>query len=110
MSVSKTKKFVFAMLPLSALFLLGEVTSRILNWSTCSAIVPELGDWETMRGDPDLLWRLEPNTEFRTNKDVTRINSVGLRESLLPSQKNEEEKKNSCYGRLEYLWLGRSRQ
>ena len=40
-----------------------------------------------------MLWRLEPNTRFRTNKDVTRINSVGLRESLLPSQKKRRGKK-----------------
>ena len=62
------KKIVFAFLPLLFLFLVGELSSRILGLSKCSAIVPDAGDWETMRGDPDLLWRLEPNTEFRTIK------------------------------------------
>lgn len=93
MNLSKSKKLIFALLPLSLLFLAGEVTSRIFGLSECSAIVPEAGDWETMRGDPDLLWRLEPNTEFRTNNDVTRINSVGLRETLLPTQKKQRGEK-----------------
>ena len=87
------KKIVFALLPLLFFFLVGELSSRVLGLSECSAIVPDAGDWETMRGDPDLLWRLEPNTEFRTNQDVTRINSIGLRESLLPSQKKRRGEK-----------------
>jgi len=39
-----------------------------------------------MTGDLDLLWKLEPNTVFTTNNNTTRINAVGLRESLLPTQ------------------------
>ena len=87
------KKIIFALIPLLFLIVLGEVGSRMFSFSDCQAIVPDAGDWETMRGDPDLLWRLEPNTEFRTNQDVTRINSVGLRESLLPSQKKRRGEK-----------------
>jgi lysophospholipase L1-like esterase len=87
------KKLVFAFVPVLLLLLMGEVFSRTLGFSDCEAIIPDAGDWETMRGDPDLLWRLEANTEFRTNHDVTRINSVGLRETLLPTQKKRRGEK-----------------
>ena len=42
-----------------------------------------------MIGDQELLWKLEPNTVFKTGNDVTRINAVGLRESLTPDQKKK---------------------
>ena len=81
------KKFTFSLLPLCIALSCGELAARMVNAPPCEAIVPDAGDWETMRGDPKLLWKLEPNTEFRTGRDITRINSLGLRESLLPSQK-----------------------
>ena len=57
------QKFVFAMLPLSALFLLGEVTSRILNWSTCSAIVPE--SLETEKRCEAIRFVMEIGTQYK---------------------------------------------
>ena len=81
------KKFTFSLLPLFLALSCGELAARVVNAPPCEAIVPDAGDWETMRGDPKLLWRLEPNTEFKTGRDITRINALGLRESLLPSQK-----------------------
>lgn len=82
-----------------------ECTARIIGTEECKALQPDAGEWETMQGDSKLLWRLVPNTVFKTGDDVTRINSIGLRETLLPStKKNQREKRiivtgdSSIYG------------
>ena len=87
------KKALFSAIPLCLAISFGELTARVFNTSPCQAIVPDAGDWETMRGDPNLLWRLEPNTEFKTGRDITRINAIGLRESLLPTQKKRNNER-----------------
>ena len=87
------RKAIFAIIPALLLLLLGELSTRALNAEDCKAVTPQAGDWETMIGDPHLLWKLEPNTEFKTGKDVTRINAVGLRESLSPTQKKRPQEK-----------------
>ena len=81
------KKILFAFAPLLFLFLFVELSVRAAGSIDCLPVEPQAGDWETMIGDQDLLWKLEPNTIFKTNNDTTRINSVGLRDSLLPTQK-----------------------
>ncbi len=73
------------MTPLLLMTTCGEITTRAMGTPKCSAIIPDAGDWDTMQGDAELLWSLEPNRSFQTGNDVTEINSVGLRESLLPS-------------------------
>lgn len=81
------KKFLFACMPLIILFLLSELGVRLAGSTECKAVEPQTGDWETMIADRDLLWKLEPNTVFKTGQDVTRINDVGLRERLDINQK-----------------------
>jgi len=87
------------------LLTLGECITRLIGAPKCAAIEPIAGAWETMIGDRELLWKLEPNATFKTGRDVTRINSIGLRDTLLPSQKkNQREKRvlltgdSSIYG------------
>ena len=79
------KRILFSMAPLALLTTCGEVGARLVQAPQCSAIVPDAGDWDTMQGDPELLWTLEPNRRFQTGNDVTEINAVGLREQLLPT-------------------------
>lgn len=99
------KKIAFACVPVLALGTCGEISTRVLDTPTCQAIIPNAGDWDTMLGDANLLWKLEPNREFKTGRDVTKINALGLRESLLPTQvKRPNEKRvlvtgdSSIYG------------
>ena len=68
------------------LLFLGECGARVSGVETCEAIEPRSGEWETMVGDAELLWRLEPDTLFESPAGTTRINSVGLREDLEPDQ------------------------
>jgi lysophospholipase L1-like esterase len=91
--VKTGKKIAFSLLPGLLLLGAGELATRIAGTEECSPISPQAGDWETMSGDPYLLWKLEPDTEFRTGRDVTRINSVGLRESLSPSKSKPSNEK-----------------
>ena len=46
-----------------------------------------------MVGDPQLLWKLEPNRKFETGDDVTQINAIGLRETLLPTTPKKTNEK-----------------
>ena len=85
------KKFLFALVPVLMLFLFGEISAHLIQTEDCKAITPQAGNWKTMIGDPHLLWKLEPNTESKTGRDVTRINAVGLRESLSPKQKKSAQ-------------------
>ena len=87
------KKILFSIAPLLLLTTCGEVGARIANAPECSAIIPDAGDWDTMQGDPELLWTLEPNRRFQTGNDVTEINAVGLREHLLPTTPKKSNEK-----------------
>ena len=89
----KFKHLLFSIVPLLLLSTCGEISARVVGAPECSAIVPNAGNWDTMQGDPELLWALEPNREFKTGNDVTRINSVGLRESLLPTTPKKPQEK-----------------
>ena len=93
------RKILFSCLPLLGFLTCGEVTTRVVNTPECSSIQPDAGDWETMIGDPNLLWKLEPNRRFETGNDVTQINSSGLRESLdLSTPKRSKEKRIAVTG------------
>lgn len=87
------KRLLFSIAPLLILTTCGEVGARISNAPECSAIIPDAGDWDTMQGDPELLWALEPNRRFQTGNDVTEINAVGLREKLLPTTPKKPNEK-----------------
>lgn len=83
----------------------GEVGVRIAGTQKCQPIEPQAGSWETMIGDRDLLWKLEPNRKISIGEEYTTINEIGLRESLLPSTtKRKGEKRiivtgdSSIYG------------
>jgi len=87
--VSTARKVLFSLVPVATLLVLGEGGARLVSTETCEAIEPRSGSWETMVGDPDLLWRLEPDTLFDSPAGQTKINSVGLRETLEPSQEKQ---------------------
>lgn len=84
--MKSSRKVLFSLIPVAILLVVGECGARLLGAEECEAIEPRSGDWETMVGDPELLWRLEPDTLFESPAGTTRINSVGLREELEPSQ------------------------
>ncbi|MFT5682131.1 MAG: lysophospholipase L1-like esterase [Myxococcota bacterium] len=85
--MSMGRKVLFSLIPVVSMLLVGECGTRLVGGEECEAIEPRAGDWETMVGDAELLWRLEPDTLFESPAGTTRINSVGLREALEPSQK-----------------------
>ena len=87
------KKAAFAMTPAFALLAFAECGARAVDAEECQAIEPDAGDWETMQGDRQLLWSLVPNTEFKTGNDITRINAIGLREHLMPSERKKPREK-----------------
>ena len=91
-----SKKLLFAITPLLTLLTCGELGTRVVGAPECTPIQPQTGSWETMMGDPELLWKLEPNRRFETGNDVTQINSVGLRDSLLPTTPKKISR--SCFG------------
>ena len=61
----------------------GELGSRLFNTTQCQPIKPQPGNWKTMIGDRELLWKLEPNAQVKMGDDVSKISSIGLREKLL---------------------------
>ena len=91
--LSKRKKITFAIIPIVAILILGELIARGIGTTPCGPIEPQAGEWKTMIGDRELLWKLEPNTVFQSEHDVTKINAVGLRETLSPTQRKKENEK-----------------
>ena len=89
--LSTNKKLLFGACTTLLLLIATEIGVRLAGSTDCVPVVPQAGNWETMTGDPDLLWKLEPNTVFKTNNDVTNINAVGLREHLLPTQQKRKD-------------------
>lgn len=76
----------------------------------CGPIEPDAGSWEEMVGDRNTLWKMRPNYEIPSpHGPPTRINAVGLRDTLLPQSaggpsKSAEERRilttgdSSVYG------------
>ena len=91
--MNRNKKILFSLIPVGTMLFVGECSTRIIGAQDCAPIEPNTGDWKTMIGDQELLWKLEPNVNFKTGNTTTRINAVGLRESLLPSQKKQPNEK-----------------
>jgi len=91
--VSPLRRVLFSLAPLLLLLTVGEGGARLVGTEECQAIEPRAGEWETMVGDANLLWRLEPDTLFESPAGTTQINSVGLRESLEPSQEKHAKEK-----------------
>ena len=58
-NVPLQKKLLFALAPLLFLFLIVEFSVRAAGSIDCLPVEPQAGDWETMIGDQDLLWKLE---------------------------------------------------
>ncbi|RME22118.1 MAG: hypothetical protein D6798_16595, partial [Deltaproteobacteria bacterium] len=83
--MTRTRRLVFALVPVALLLVLGEAAARLLGAEECAPIVPQATGWETMVGDPRYLWKLEPGRTFVSPAGTTRINDVGLRTRLLPT-------------------------
>ena len=80
------RKVGFGLVPIAALFMLGECGSRTLNLAECGAIIPDARDWESMVGDSRYLWKLEPGRHQLGEEanNATWINELGLRSAHLP--------------------------
>ena len=92
--MADSRRLLFAVLPLIALVGAGELGARIVGAPACEPIVPQATGWETMEGDPTLLWRLEPNRVYASPAGTTSTNAVGLRTALLPTDaKTPREKR-----------------
>lgn len=87
------RRLLFAVSPVAALLLLAECGARLAGAPACEPIVPDASGWDTMVGDPELLWKLEADREFQGPGGVTRINAVGLRTTLLPDTPREAGEK-----------------
>ena len=81
---STPRRLAFAVVPAAGLLLLAECGARVGGAPPCEAIVPDASGWDTMVGDPALLWAREPGRLLEGPEGVTRINAVGLRTSLVP--------------------------
>ena len=91
--MSPGKKALFAALPALALLTGGELGARAVGAEDCAAIVPDASGWEQMIGDTRLLWKLEPGRLFESPAGVTRVNDVGLRTKLLPTDKKAADER-----------------
>ena len=80
-----SRRAVFALAPLGALLIGGELGARVIGAAPCAPIVPDATGWDQMVGDPRLLWKLEPGRLFESPAGNTQVNSVGLRSRLLPT-------------------------
>lgn len=78
------RQLLFAIAPVAALLLLAECGARLLGAPECEPIVPDASGWDTMVGDPELLWTLEAGRKLEGPGGITQINAVGLRTALLP--------------------------
>ena len=87
--MNTSRKVLFSVVPLVGIVLVGECGARLAGGEECAAIEPRAGEWETMVGDAELLWRLEADTLFESPAGTTKINAVGLREELVPDQKKQ---------------------
>ncbi len=78
------KRLLFSVAPVALLGLLAECGARVVGAPRCEAIVPDASGWDTMVGDAELLWALEPGRELEGPGGTTRINAVGLRTAMVP--------------------------
>lgn len=78
------KRLLFSIAPVVLLLGLAECGARVVGAPDCEPIVPDASGWDTMVGDPALLWALEAGRELEGPGGVTRINAVGLRTEMLP--------------------------
>lgn len=91
--MTTARKIAFSLVPLCALLAVGEAGLRLVGAGQCEAVVPQATGWETMVGDPHLLWKLEPGRLFESPGGNTQINSVGLRTRLLPQDRKTRGEK-----------------
>jgi lysophospholipase L1-like esterase len=83
--LSTRKKLLFAIGFTCALFLAWEGFARLFGVSKCGPVEPDAGNWEEMIGDRNTLWKMRSNYVIPSpHGPPTRINAVGLRDSLLP--------------------------
>jgi len=78
---------------LVGLILFWEGLARVLSVAKCGPVQPDAGNWEEMLGDRNTLWKMRPNYEIPSPiGPPTRINAVGLRDSLLPAGRGGHKK------------------
>lgn len=80
------RRALFALAPTALLLGLGELGARAVGAPECEPIVPDASGWDQMVGDPRYLWKLEPDRLFESPAGTTRVNAVGLRTRLLPTE------------------------
>jgi lysophospholipase L1-like esterase len=79
------KKLGFAITFVLVLFLVWEGFARLFGLAECGPVAPDAGNWEEMIGDRNTLWKMRPNYVIPApHGPPTRINAVGLRDTLLP--------------------------
>lgn len=83
--MSPGRKLLFALVPVTAVLVLGELGARVLGAEECTPITPTAAGWDTMVGDARYLWKLEPGRAFAVPGGTTMINEIGLRTDTLPS-------------------------
>ena len=101
------RRLLFAVSPVAALLLLAECGARLAGAPACEPIVPDASGWDTMVGDPELLWKLEADREFQGPGGVTRINAVGCEPPCCPT--HHARPGRGRHRRLQRLWLGPAR-
>lgn len=73
------------MVTVGVFFLAWECFARFFGFAECGPVEPDAGNWEEMIGDRNTLWKMRANYVIPApHGPPTRINAVGLRDSLLP--------------------------
>ena len=105
MPLSSQKKLLFSSLAVLMVTTCSELGARLVNAPECKPIQPDAGDWETMIGDAELLWALNPIAPFKQDQTSPASMSWGCgAEQSLPKPKQPHERRivvtgdSSIYG------------
>ena len=83
--MTQKKKLIWGIGVALGFFLAIESATRLVGVAKCGPVIPDPGNWEEMLGDRKRLWTMRPNYTIPSPVGPpTRINAVGLRDSLLP--------------------------
>lgn len=84
---SRSRRLVFAAVPLLVLVGGWEVTARVAGVSECEPPTPSTGSWAEMQADPRYLWRLTPGFTLPSPEGTITISALGLRDNFVPGPK-----------------------
>ena len=100
-SLTPKRKLMWGLGVALGFFLAIEVGARLGGVAKCGPVLPDPGNWEEMLGDRKRLWKMRPDYIIPSPVGPpTRINSVGLRDSLLPEEAGGPPK-----GDNEIIWV-----